>query len=350
MNSQVLHSASLQQLDVVGSMKPFFAEHILPLLPPVDDLWQPSDFLPAPHQEDFFEQARALKDKCADLPDELLICLIGDMITEEALPTYMTMVNTVDGVRDETGSSQHPYAKWTRSWIAEENRHGDLLNKFLWLTGRVDLRSVEKTIQRLIASGMNPQTENNPYLAFTFTSFQERATKLSHGSTARIAKKYGNEELAKLCGVIAADESRHEMAYKRTMSAIFDMDPSNAVIAFADMMRKKIVMPAHNMDDGVHGAANGGRNLFEDFSAVAEQLEVYTPRDYCSIMDHLIDRWNVPNLVGLTPEAEEAQQYLCKLPERIRSISDRKTSRLLAKNQPKSIAFSWLFDRTVPVL
>jgi acyl-[acyl-carrier-protein] desaturase len=58
----------------------------------------------------------------------------------------------------------------------------------------------------------------------------------------------------------------------------------------------------------------------------------------------------VPNLVGLTPEAEEAQQYLCKLPERIRSISDRKTSRLLAKNQPKSIAFSWLFDRTVPVL
>jgi acyl-[acyl-carrier-protein] desaturase len=62
------------------------------------------------------------------------------------------------------------------------------------------------------------------------------------------------------------------------------------VIAFADMMRKKIVMPAHNMDDGVHGAANGGRNLFEDFSAVAEQLEVYTPRDYCSIMDHLIDR------------------------------------------------------------
>ena len=60
------------------------------------------------------------------------------------------------------------------AWIAEENRHGDLLNKFLWLTGRVDLRSVEKTIQRLISSGMNPQTENNPYLAFTFTSFQVR--------------------------------------------------------------------------------------------------------------------------------------------------------------------------------
>ena len=30
------------------------------------------------------------------------------MITEEALPTYMAMINTLDGVRDETGRSQHP--------------------------------------------------------------------------------------------------------------------------------------------------------------------------------------------------------------------------------------------------
>ena len=27
------------------------------------------------------------------------------MITEEALPTYMAMLNTLDGVRDETGAS-----------------------------------------------------------------------------------------------------------------------------------------------------------------------------------------------------------------------------------------------------
>ena len=36
------------------------------------------------------------------------------MITEEALPTYMAMLNTLDGVRDETGHSQTPYAQWTR--------------------------------------------------------------------------------------------------------------------------------------------------------------------------------------------------------------------------------------------
>ena len=116
------------------------------------------------------------------------------MITEEALPTYMAMLNTLDGarvfrggrhlcrsaaccsaavahtavvqrralcalpaapsagrsqvtvrhprcarcapaagVRDETGASPTPWGRWTRQWVAEENRHGDLMNKYCWL-------------------------------------------------------------------------------------------------------------------------------------------------------------------------------------------------------------------------
>jgi hypothetical protein len=58
------------------------------------------------------------------------------MITEEALPTYMAMLNTLDGVRDETGAAATPWAKWTREWTAEENRHGDVMNKYMYLTGR----------------------------------------------------------------------------------------------------------------------------------------------------------------------------------------------------------------------
>jgi acyl-[acyl-carrier-protein] desaturase len=62
-------------------------------------------------------QITDLRERAAELPDELLVCLVGDMITEEALPTYMAMLNTLDGVRDETGRSMHPYAQWTR-WAA----------------------------------------------------------------------------------------------------------------------------------------------------------------------------------------------------------------------------------------
>ena len=50
-------------------------------------------------------------------------------------------------------------------------------DRYLWLTGKVNMRAVEVTIQNLIGSGMDPKTENNPYLGFIYTSFQERATK-----------------------------------------------------------------------------------------------------------------------------------------------------------------------------
>lgn len=44
------------------------------------------------------------------------------------------------------------------------------------------------------------------------------------------------------------------------------------MLAFADMMRKQIVMPAHLMDDDEHGTTNAGRNLFTDYSDVAEAI------------------------------------------------------------------------------
>lgn len=171
-------------------------------------------------------------------------------------------------------------------------------------SGRVDLRQVEVTIQNLIGSGMDPKTENNPYLGFIYTSFQaraagspgaggvlpwlhgrgmpaagwprlrakrlhwpawlpqqwpnpqrlikllppstrpqkerqqdeshkvenepppcppvqERATKVSHGNTARMAVEYGDDILGKVCGAIASDESRHEIAYTRIVDEFF---------------------------------------------------------------------------------------------------------------------------------
>lgn len=344
-----MHSATQEQLECIDSLQGLFEEQILPLLTPVDELWQPSDLLPESESEGFFDQVKDLRARAAELSDELLVCLVGDMITEEALPTYMAMLNTLDGVRDETGRSMHPYARWTRHWIAEENRHGDLLNKYLWLTGRVDMKAVEQTIQQLIGQGMDPKTENHPYNCFVFTSFQERATKLSHGGTARVAKAKGDDVLTQICGVIAADESRHEMAYTRTMDAILKIDPNGALNCFAGMMRKKIVMPAHLMDDGKHEARNGGRNLFEDFSMVAEDIGVYTAFDYISIMEHLIQRWNIANLTGLNHQGVKDQEYLLSLPERFRKLAERKVMRK-SKAPRTDVSFSWIQDRKLALL
>ncbi len=35
--------------------------------------------------------------RAKELSDEVLVVLVGDMVTEEALPTYQTLLNTFEG-------------------------------------------------------------------------------------------------------------------------------------------------------------------------------------------------------------------------------------------------------------
>ncbi|KAL0323289.1 UNVERIFIED_CONTAM: Stearoyl-[acyl-carrier-protein] 9-desaturase 6, chloroplastic [Sesamum angustifolium] len=214
--SPITHQMPPEKVEVFKSLESWASKSVLPLLKPVDKCWQPTEFLPDPTQPigDFMDEVRVLRDRASGLPDEYFVVLVGDMITEDALPTYQTMINTLDGVRDETGASPNPWASWTRAWTAEENRHGDLLRTYLYLSGRVDMLMIERTVQYLIGAGMDPGTENNPYLGFVYTSFQERATAVSHGNTARLAKEGGDPVLARICGDHCGRRKRHENAYE----------------------------------------------------------------------------------------------------------------------------------------
>jgi len=111
-----------QQFEVIKSMEPFVEQHLEPLLKPVGESWQPSDFLPDLTKDDWREQVSDFRAHARELPDDLLVVLVGDMITEEALPTYQTWLNRPQGVGDPTGSSRLPWARWGRGWTAEEGR------------------------------------------------------------------------------------------------------------------------------------------------------------------------------------------------------------------------------------
>jgi acyl-[acyl-carrier-protein] desaturase len=334
MDSQNEIHVTSHQLEVIQSIEGFVGGHLDSLLIKVEESWQPSDFLPDLNAENWVDQVTDFRKCAAALSDEVLVVLVGDMVTEEALPTYQTWLNRLQGVTDLTGASLSPWARWSRGWTSEENRHGDLLNKYLYLTGRVDMRSIETTIHHLINNGFDPQTENDPYLGFVYTSFQERATKISHRNVGVLAKRAGEDHLHKICGMIAGDEARHEKAYKLFMSKIFELDPAKAVLAFAQMMKSKIAMPAMLMDDG------NDKKLFSKFSLVAQKIGVYTAKDYAEIIGALVNDWKIEGLTGISGASAKAQEYLCRLSERYLNLADRLSFSGVEK-------FSWLYDREI---
>ncbi|MFA7447162.1 MAG: acyl-ACP desaturase [Weeksellaceae bacterium] len=294
--------------DVNGYMEKF-------LISP-DKIWQPTDFLPDSHSDNFFDELTELRELSKDLPYDFWITLIGDTITEEALPSYESWIMEIEGVDNENSNG---WAKWFRAWTAEENRHGDVLNKFLYLSGRVNMREVEISTHYLIADGFDIGTSHDPYKNFVYTSFQELATFISHNRVSELAKDYGVKSLAKMCKIIAGDEMRHHVAYAEFVKRIFEVDPSEMMLAFEYMLKLKIVMPAHFLRES--GEPMG--RAFEIFSDSAQRLGVYTAFDYVDIIRKLIGMWNVDKITNLTEEAEKAREYIMKLPDRLDRISQR---------------------------
>ena len=259
------------------SVDSFVDEYLIP----VEKIWQPSDLLPNSQSDTFFDELKELREIAKDLPYDFWVVLVGDTITEEALPTYESWLMDVEGVDQKTeAGGDNGWAKWLRQWTGEENRHGDLLSKYLYLSGRVNMREVEITTQHLINDGFDPGTGRDPYRNFVFTSFQELATYVSHNRVAQLAKKLGDNRLAKMCKIIAGDEMRHHLAYSEFVNRIFKIDAS-------------------------------------------EMLLVYTALDYVDILEKLIAKWEIEKIVNLTDEAEKARDYLLKLPSRMTRIAER---------------------------
>ncbi len=317
-------------------LESFAAEATPTLLKSEEEYWQPADFLPNFGTEEGFVETRALQERSAALSDDVLVVLIGDMITEEALPTYSSWISQVDGF-DKSGEPRNPWGDWLRKWTGEENRHGDVLNKYLYLTGRVNMREIEVTIQNLLADGGDVGTACDPYKAFAYTAFQELATNVSHKNVARLAREAGDEYLGRICNFVAGDESRHARAYKLFFAKCLEADPDEALIAFYEMMRSKITMPAMYMRE--RGRQIG--ETFKKFSDVAERTRVYTPFDYTAILDTLNEYWKVETLKGLNPDAAKAQEYLCTLSARYRKIAERMADRT-PDSADTNHRFAWL--------
>ena len=317
------------RMEVMQSLEKEVVGYTEKYLIPVEQIWQPADFLPDSREEHFMAKVKELKEAAKELDYDFWIVLIGDMITEEALPTYESWLMNVQGVDQEHGNA---WSNWVRQWSAEENRHGDLLNKYLYLSGRVNMREVEISTQYLILDGFDLGLDRDPYRNFVYTSFQELATHISHKRVGELARGKGNHHLEKLCRTIAGDEMRHHLAYREFVKKIMEVDASEVLTVFGDMMKRKIAMPANLLRQS--GQAVG--ESFQAFADAAQRLGVYTADDYIQILKTLLAHWQIETICGLNENAEKARDYLMALPARLERLAER------MKVPTEPVRFKWV--------
>jgi acyl-[acyl-carrier-protein] desaturase len=197
------------------------------------------------------------------------------------------------------------------------------------------MRAIELTIHHLFNKGFQARSYPDLYAGLAYTSFQERATRISHQNAAEMAEAQGCDALGRICRRIAGDEARHETFYTRVVGSVMDQDPDGGVIAFGGLLRRIITMPGRNMFDGKDP------DLFDHFAAVAQRTGLYTVRDYAGIVRHLVQTWGVDKR-SLTGKAARAQDFICKHAERVEQQVE-KASEGLTNGAPRP--FSWIHDR-----
>jgi acyl-[acyl-carrier-protein] desaturase len=305
---------------------------LIETLRPVKDCWQPSDFLPAMGSPTWHEEVLRLRAEAECLSDEMLVVLVGNVVTEEALPSYLAELNRFQSPDDDSGASDRAWARWNRAWTAEEKRHGDVTRAYVYLSGRIDMKSLEVTVQNLLRSGFDTGAERDPYRGLTYAAFQEHATKTAWNQLGKIAGAAGAPLLHRLCGTVAADEARHERVYATLLRSVVERDPEGAVDAIHHALSHWIVMPASHMTDGVD------RSLFAHFANVGRRLGVYTFKDYFENLAQLIDALGLARL-PLGGDAAAKRDAICELHRTQREAYES----LPVPNRP--VRFQWIHGR-----
>ncbi len=77
-----------EKMEVIESIEKHVGQFIDEKMKTPETSWQPTDFIPNAADADFGDKVRTLQEGIAHVPDTVMVSLVGNMITEEALPSY----------------------------------------------------------------------------------------------------------------------------------------------------------------------------------------------------------------------------------------------------------------------
>ena len=174
--------------------------------------WNPHDYVPWSDGSSFAALGgRHWDPEQSRLSEVARVAMITNLLTEDNLPSYHREIAGHFGLDDAWGA-------WVNRWTVEENRHGIALRDYLVVTRAVDPRALEQ--------GQRTMRPESMLDALSYVTFQELATRVSHGNTGKACAEPVADELLKR---VAADENRHMIFYRSLTAAALDISPDQAM-------------------------------------------------------------------------------------------------------------------------
>ena len=85
-------------MDLIENLGEFVEENLF-LLAPVDQAWQPTDYLPDLTSDNWARNLAGFRESAQRVSDDLLVILVGNLITEGRYQTIASRWSTSPGIR-----------------------------------------------------------------------------------------------------------------------------------------------------------------------------------------------------------------------------------------------------------
>ncbi|MEE3920781.1 acyl-ACP desaturase [Micromonospora sp. BRA006-A] len=275
--------------------------------------WFPHEYVPWSEGRTFDGPlgGEAWSPEDSTLPEVARTALIVNLLTEDNLPSYHHEIATLFG-RDGAWAPAH-------RWTAEEGRHGTAIRDYLTVTRAVDPVALERARMVHMSAGYQNVHDQEMLHSLAYVSFQELATRISHRNTGRAT---GDPTCEALLARVAADENLHMVFYRNLLGAAFELAPSQAMRAVADVLAN-FQMPGV----GIDGFARKSVAI-----ALAGIYDLRQHRD--EVVMPVLRQWNLFDVTGLNADGEAARDqiaaHLDTLETQASRFEDRRAARVAA--------------------
>ncbi|MFC6023183.1 acyl-ACP desaturase [Plantactinospora solaniradicis] len=282
-------TAPLSQVALLTELEPVVASNLDRHLRIAKE-WFPHEYVPWSEGRTFdgILAGEAWTPADTTIPEVARTALVVNLLTEDNLPSYHHEIATLFG-RDGA------WGTWVHRWTAEEGRHGTAIRDYLTVTRAVDPVALERARMVHMSAGYSNVHDDEVLHSLAYVSFQELATRISHRNTGRVT---GDPRCEQLLARVAADENLHMVFYRNLLAAAFELAPSQAMRAVADVVTD-FQMPGN----GIEGFARKSVAM-----ALAGIYDLRQHRD--EVLMPVLRQWNVWDVTGLDADGEAAREEL----------------------------------------